>query len=96
MNPIDIANALTSGTMLPMLGAGLIVLSWLVAKIRLGVPFKDQLVHAGEKLLSALPLALMAGGVALMAGVPIMVALSATVSVLLMAGGFQAPAPPKE
>lgn len=96
MNPIDIATALTSGTMLPMLGAGLIILSWLIAKIRLGVPFKDQLVYAGKKLLGVAPLALSAGGLALLAGMPLLPALSATITAMLMTAGFSLPTPPKE
>jgi len=95
MNEQQIADALTSGMLYPTVGACLVLLSWLAARIRHGVPLVDQLKHSGALLLAALPMALSAGGVALLAGMEPMKAASLAIAALMMSAGLSAPKPPQ-
>lgn len=93
MDEHTIAEALTSGMLYPTVGAILVLLSWLVARIRHGVPVLEQLKHAGLALFGALPMALSAGGAALLAGLDWRKALALTLTSMMMAAGLTAPKP---
>ena len=87
----QISTALTSTLIGPALGAALVILAWLVALLREGVPIRAQLEHArGQLRPVALP-ALGAVGIALLAGEPWRVAIATGVSAGLVAAGFRAP-----
>ena len=92
MNPTQIANGLTSALLGPSLGAGLVLIAWLVSLIRDGVSLKEQATHALAQLRPVAIPSLGAAGLALLAGEPWQLALSAGVSAGLVAAGFRAPA----
>jgi hypothetical protein len=92
MNPTQIANGLTSALLGPSLGAGLVLIAWLVSLIRDGVPIREQVAHALAQLKPVAIPSLGATGLALLAGEPWQIALSAGVSAGLVAAGFRAPA----
>ena len=91
MTSADIAHALTSGALGPAIGAALVLLGWLLSRLRHGVPLAEQAQHA---LLVARPWvapAVAAGGAVLLAGGTATAAAATAVGTLLTAAGFQAP-----
>lgn len=93
MTPNEVASGLTSALLGPSLGAGLVLVAWLVSLIRDGVTLREQLNHAAQQLKPVLVPSLGATGLALLAGEPWQLAVSAGISAGLVAAGFRAPKP---
>lgn len=93
MTSDQLSSALTSATLGPALGAGLVIVAWLVSSIRDGVPVGEQLRHAATLLRPVLVGGCGAAGLALVAGEPWQLAAAVGISAALTAAGFRAPKP---
>ena len=91
MTPNQVASGLTSALLGPSLGAGLVLVAWLVSLIRDGIPLRAQLAHAAAQLKPVAIPSLGATGLALLGGEPWQLALSAGLSAGLVAAGFRVP-----
>jgi len=91
MTPEQVASGLTSALLGPSLGAGLVLVAWLVSLIRDGISFREQVAHALQQLKPVAIPSLGATGLALLAGEPWQLALSAGLSAGLVAAGFRVP-----
>lgn len=89
-----LASALTSRAAGPIVGACLVLASWLLQRYRNDQPLKDQLVHALEQIRPKAVLSMTAAGLAFLAGASWLDALTLGLTALLTAAGFTAPAKP--
>ena len=94
--PGAVADALTSGIVGPAIGAAMVLVAWIVARIKHGIPVLEQLKSALDGMVPFLPPSLLAGGGALMAGGTWKVAGAVTLGALLTASNLAKapPAPP--
>lgn len=91
MTPADISAALTSGHAGPAIGAGFIIVAWLIGKFRAGVTFTEQIKHAWTVARPLLVPVLCVAGAALMAGIDVVSTITLAITALLTAAGWSAP-----
>jgi len=91
MTPADIAAAFTSGHAGPAIGAGFIVVAWLLGKFRHGIAWTDLWRHVVAQARPLLIPVLVVAGAALMAGVDTVSTVTLAITALLTAGGWTPP-----
>lgn len=87
----NIANAITSGMLGPATGGALVLVSWIAAKLKDGIPLKDQLRTALPTLRAAVAAAAGTTGLSLMGGMATMPAIATGLAVLLAMLNLRAP-----